>query len=172
MMSLSWLHKQLSSHDFFSSIQGATLHALAREFRQVRVRHGETLFERGEAGVSCFLVLSGQLRLVDPQLGAKDATRGDFAGVDQLFEDTPIRECTCTCVEQAICWTIDQKKLALVLAEYAECLRLEYDSECDGLTEATEFDSDGSENPANESSEKEVNVEDKDGAMALVSVKV
>ncbi|CAB9521937.1 expressed unknown protein [Seminavis robusta] len=120
-MALGWLREQLSSHEFFSSrIPEASMYALEREFRQVKVRSGETLFERGEAGDSCYVVVSGLLRLSSPSIRDTDVNVRDFAGVDQLAERTsraPLRSANCLCVKEAVCWTLNRNTLEKVLGQ-------------------------------------------------------
>lgn len=74
------------------AIEDAT--QLANKLEQRRLRKGQSVFEKGDAGTTMFIVTSGSVEIVLPQEGAapvllKEIGPGEYFGELSLFDDKP-----------------------------------------------------------------------------------
>jgi CRP-like cAMP-binding protein len=58
------LDSLIAQHSFFRLIPQSARYGLLREFRQIKIRANEVVFEDGEAGDSALVVISGCLCLL------------------------------------------------------------------------------------------------------------
>ena len=81
---------QLRQTRLFSALQRGDLEAIAELAHQERYPTGSLVFEQGEPGTACYLLLSGELRVlrVDPEGVKREVDRlqpGDFFGESSLL---------------------------------------------------------------------------------------
>ena len=91
---------------------------LASSLRETRVRAGQALFERGEAGDCMFVVKAGKLVALDGDDTLVTFTPGDTFGEHALLEGIAGRPFTCVAPEcDALCYSIDGATLAELCGE-------------------------------------------------------
>jgi uncharacterized membrane protein len=86
----------LAQIPLFDTLAAEDLEALAQRMTERKYKAGETVFDKGDAGSSMYVVLSGAVQIFLPPQGKdeqrvvlKDARTGEYFGELSLFDDKP-----------------------------------------------------------------------------------
>ena len=99
-------------------------HGLRHEFRQSRARQGEILFEEGEAGNKCYIIISGELELRVSGGSAHSFGAGEIIGATELLYNSS-RGSSCTATTNTLCWVIEKQKFIGIAGQFLNAQRKE-----------------------------------------------
>lgn len=104
------LDSLIAKHPMLNRLPRSTRYGFLRIFRQVRIPAKEVMFERGEAGDSAFVVISGKLEFREQDKIVSELNPGDGTGFDMLLKPGE-RDLTCVAAETTTCWTVTHQAL-------------------------------------------------------------
>ncbi len=104
--------EQLWQHPIFENLPWVTLLDLALDFQPLNLPTGRLLFEYGQLGHECFMLISGSVAIFDKDinpLGTLDGT-GEFFGARSVLFDQPRNAYACV-AEDAEIWALPKTAL-------------------------------------------------------------
>jgi serine phosphatase RsbU (regulator of sigma subunit) len=107
---------------FFATTDDATLELLAGLTGSVRLRAGECLFERGQAGTAMYLVVEGQIRVHNGEDVVARLERGDLFGEIAALSRAP-RTASATAERDSALLKLEQDSIFATLAARPEASR-------------------------------------------------
>jgi len=117
---------QLGRVELFSALDRDDLEAVAELAQRERYSRGDVLFKQGEVGRRCYIVESGELRVlhIDPDGVESEVGRfspGDFFGESSLLLGEP-HDATVEAAEDVALLTIDRKDFDRLVSEHPSIL--------------------------------------------------
>lgn len=92
------------------------LRLFSRERNVMALQIGETLFRKGDAAQSMFVVLSGDLRIADGNLVYEQVSAGGIVGEMALIDHAP-RSATVTAATDCMIAEIDEKRFLFLVQQ-------------------------------------------------------
>lgn len=90
----AWNSEQLARSEWFASLNAEARHVLGQRMRRRRYKAGTVLFNKGDMGITLYLIIKGQVRLLDPVESGEEliigmSGEGESIGELSLFDGQP-----------------------------------------------------------------------------------
>jgi len=119
-----WNSEQLAQSEWFASLNADARRVLGQRMRRRRYKGGTVLFNKGDMGITLYLIIKGQVRLLDPVESGEElilgvVSEGKSVGELSLFDGEP-RSATAVAVD-------DVEVLALAREDFIAVVRSQPD---------------------------------------------
>ncbi len=112
----------LKSVSIFSRTPEEVLVEVASVLREVDVKRGETIFEKGDIGTSMYFIVGGRLRIHDGDVTVAELGEREIVGELAVLDPQP-RNASVTALEDTILLQLDQEALYELMTDRVEVAR-------------------------------------------------